>query len=315
MTATDHTPTEAGTDRAWCFRLGEAMVDVGWEGGEPYVIAMDGRTELINADDHNQASLLEAFRVLHEFLARVTPLRADVAFPSVVPGDTATEADVLDAAWWLLNAPDAEVGTPDWRTARDEWTAHYDRVAGLLATAGTEGETGHDWGGFVSYRAWADGVRWGAEHGRGEWDDAERAWADWTGTIAETVAAEDGPVADSPQGEPQGQGEDDAPQPAEYLAYELYTAWYEGVHQRPIDHQESGRRVLARLDAAAPRVVAPVGNVDREALDELMWQAFKDAQVIHDGADDHDDRFRAPTMFERRRMADVALAALRGEDS
>jgi hypothetical protein len=163
--------------------------------------------------------------------------------------------------------------------------------------------------------------------------------------LGETPYCPGGADPASPQGEAQGQGED-ADSDTYPWVEDLDLVW----HHRPVgqpwvmDREDSAnaetscgkwvssvhtsthvpdvdadsvfcRDCITQLALAAPRAVAPVGNVDREALDELMWRAFKDAQVIHDGADDHDDRFRAPTMFERRRMADVALAALRGEDS
>jgi hypothetical protein len=87
--------------------------------------------------------------------------------------------------------------------------------------------------------------------GRG-WDHILRAvWPDGP--------PPDAPRAVAPQGEAQGPGDAIplAEKPDEYMAHELYTAWYEGVHQRSIDHQESGRRVLARVDsiraAASPQ--------------------------------------------------------------
>lgn len=64
-------------------------------------------------------------------------------------------------------------------------------------------------------------------------------------------------------------------------------------------------RQLARvLTVAADRAAG--GRTAEANYDERFWLAFKDAEVIHDG----DDQFRAPTMFERQRMTEVANEAL-----
>lgn len=58
--------------------------------------------------------------------------------------------------------------------------APIDRLLAILQRGPTEEERHADELSFTSYRAWSAGVEWGAKHGRGEWDDAGRAWVEWS---------------------------------------------------------------------------------------------------------------------------------------